>query len=241
MKVSSITLFAVASFTGISSAHTWLDQIQAWRNGKWDGPVGFIRKYVPRGSPTVDVDNTWRINTHSDRVCKHGSRDESKMLKGIRPGDTIRGTYLENGHITKNADGHVSGKAKWFMSTGSPNPSHGEIDKWPASGDNRFLAEVNYDDGKCAEGNDSKISKERGLGPGKPGRACHAEVKIPNDVKPGKITLYWVWNYSIPGKQNHVEFYGSCMDVEITGGNSKLRRNAKFRRQEQIENSVNKF
>lgn len=154
------------------------------------------------------------------------------------PGDYVSGLYTENGHITlplKDASGAVIGMPGTMFWYGTTEvglaPMLADVIAWTAdgkggNGKGKLLSgPTSYDDGVCAEDNPSPISAARGA-QGKASIPCHSNFKLPESLKDGSTyTVYWVWDFSLkagPGKDGkgdgHVEWYTSCMDIDIKGG-----------------------
>ncbi|TGZ80652.1 hypothetical protein EX30DRAFT_372000 [Ascodesmis nigricans] len=181
-------------------------------------------------------------------VCNHPDYghyrdDEAKtqypMFKAS-PGDWLWVKWKDNGHITKDpfdksitGEGERAGKNPpydqgkvWiYGSEKMDNVTYKDVAsvslKTVRSGswkDGELLAESPYDDGLCAEENETLTFLERcKLGGGGP---CKVAVQIPPSVKGTKYTLIYVWDYS--GKLGRpavmVHWFTSCLDIEILPG-----------------------
>ena len=157
------------------------------------------------------------------------------------PGDSIQGTYLENGHISKpDAPDGTPGTIYWFgTANAKPDDTLANVKQWTVDGKGgdgrgRLLANPsNFDDGTCVEPNGTPIANQRKAAGG--GGPCKSAFKLPQDAKVGStFTVYWVWDYSNhfgPTKKGHVEWYTSCMDIQVVAPKKKrfLNGSAKFR------------
>lgn len=141
------------------------------------------------------------------------------------PGDTVMGTYTENGHISKLpvANGS-SGMTYWYgTSQYDPSTTLADVVNWTSAGTGgngkgQLLATTPFDDGVCVEPNGSPIAVQRG---GTAAGPCKSSFQLPENVKSGSpYTVYWVWNFS--GQWGYVEprteWYTSCMDIDISNG-----------------------
>jgi hypothetical protein len=140
-------------------------------------------------------------------VCKDNQRypvnnPDYPRLKA-RPGAQVTSSHFENGHVTlpQVADG-FSGFTYW-LGTRSPDPTtFGEVVAWTAdgkggNGQGSLIGVNHYDDGACAESNNTPLSAQRGVGVGKDNKACKGYFVLPADLKPGDTyTVYWVWDFS---------------------------------------------
>jgi hypothetical protein len=158
----------------------------------------------------VDVHNTYQPTQRSSLVCKPPSQSNPtvQLAKFPRlqapPGARILARHTENGHVSKpDASDAFSGYTYWY-GTSSPSPRHtlqNALD-WTSDGkggrgDGIFLGRGTYDDGKCAEPNDTPISKARGVGSRGKMKDCIDSFKLPEGLKPGTTyTVYWVWDFS---------------------------------------------
>lgn len=113
--------------------------------------------------------------------------------------------HTENGHVSLPATStSKSGRTYWFGTTDQQTiPTLGDVLKWKDAGvekdgPGQYMGASTYDDGKCAEPNQSPISALRGVGPNGVGKACKdSGFDIPKGLKPGVIfTVYWVWDFS---------------------------------------------
>jgi hypothetical protein len=157
------------------------------------------------------------------------------------PGDLIQGTYLENGHISKpDAKDGTPGTLYWYgTANAKPDDTLANVKQWTQDGKGgdkrgRLLAKPSdFDDGTCIENNETPIAKQRKAAGG--GGACKSVFKLPEDAVVGSTyTVYWVWDFSNhfgPTKKGHVEWYTSCMDIQVVARKTKrgLVPSAKFR------------
>lgn len=158
----------------------------------------------------VDIHNTYNPTARSSRVCKPPSQSypttQSPKFPRLQaaPGSHILARHTENGHVSKpEADDAFSGYTYWY-GTSLPSSTHTlqnaldwTSDGTGGKGDGRFLSRGTYDDGKCAEPNDTPISKARGVGPTGKMRSCIDGFTLPEDLKVGTTySVYWVWDFS---------------------------------------------
>ncbi|CAZ79530.1 unnamed protein product [Tuber melanosporum] len=259
--INLFQLAGVAAMTLISGAHghSWIDGLKVVSGGNSgpfqnttttkEGPqgagIGFIRAYQGH----VDATAVYLITTPKldSNICRPSQQQNPTTNTpkfprvSASPGDFIQGTYLENGHISKPdaADG-TPGTIYWFgTANAKPDDTLANVKQWTVDGKGgdgrgRLLANPsNFDDGKCAETNDTPIAKQRKAAGG--GGACKSVFKLPEDAKVGStFTVYWVWDYSNhfgPTKKGHTEWYTSCIDIQVVAPKGKRfwRGSAKFR------------
>ncbi len=186
-----------------------------------------------------------RINA-TDSLCHPNQRTSNytdpryPMLKAS-PGSFVAMKYLENGHVTLpwNQPGKpIHGGTVYVFGTTKPIADEKIVNvmKWTpdgTGGDGRgwLLSIQNFDDGRCHQINDCVLSVERqALYPNMiPGQNvsteqwCESDVQIPTNLKPGKLTTYWVWQWptapeaSCTYPQGKDEYYTTCADFEIEG------------------------
>ena len=185
-----------------------------------------------------------RINS-SDLLCHPNQRASNytnpkyPMLK-VRPGDYVAMKYLENGHVSlpwQSQGKPEGGGTVLIFGTTEPSPQEkiADVLKWneQGTGGNKkgfLLSAQNYDDGECRQMNMCYISASRQILspndiPGQEGtqaeRWCESDVKIPDNQLPGKLTVYWVWQWPTePGRScinpdGKDEFYTTCADFEV--------------------------
>jgi hypothetical protein len=83
-----------------------------------------------------------------------------------------------------------------------------------------MLGSFPFDDGQCYQDNDTPIAAQRRELPQRKhldvegnGLWCGCDVLLPEQLEPGSIyTLYWIWDFRGVG---FLEFYSTCMDIEI--------------------------
>lgn len=197
-----------------------------------------------------------RING-SDLMCHPSQRSQNyttyPMLKAT-PGSYIAAKYLENGHVTlpwNNIGKPTNGGTVLIYGTTQPD-MEGEkvvnVLKWTkdmTGGDKRgfLMGQMDYDDGECHQINSCVISNKRQIWypngvPGQSGtsieRWCESDIKIPENVAPGKLTVYWIWDWGTnPGEdclapEGRDQYYTNCADWEIiAGGGDAASGNAK--------------
>lgn len=208
------------------------------------GPLGYIRAYEGHvdssavyliGGPKLDVN-----------ICRPSQRQPVNTAKFPRlsaaPGDFVMGTYLENGHISlQPSASSTSGTTYWYATTQpKPDETLSNVRNWTTDGRGgdargRLLAQAPFDDGTCVEPNSTPIAAQRKASGG--GGACKSVFKVPETAVPGTVlTVYWVWDFSNhfgPEKVGHVEWYTSCMDIQVVKGKGRPKRglgaSAKFR------------
>ncbi|KAF3939836.1 hypothetical protein ABW19_dt0204773 [Dactylella cylindrospora] len=186
---------------------------------------------VGRDSAQIDQLTTYRILDLSSKqmVCPAGKREPGQgagfpKLKAT-PGDLVKAKYLENGHIWQTLDGvngagAKSGTIYWY---GTQNPKAdrdiASVLEWTrdgkgGDGDGQLLEITSFDDGLCIEvGHENAGGQNRDAGP------CSSYFRLPKDAKVGEdYTVYWLWDYTEhfgPPKPGFIEWYSSCMDIEI--------------------------
>lgn len=189
-----------------------------------------------------------RINS-TDSLCHPSQRTPTytsayPKLK-VSPGDYVAMKYLENGHVTLpwNITGKPFGGGTIFV-FGTTQPSDDEkiadVMKWntEGTGGNKkgfLMTAQNYDDGRCHQLNCGDISQERQrLEPNhvadQPTSGvedwCETDLKIPETVKPGSLTTYWVWQWPTnPNEDCNTpagkdEYYTTCADFDVVADNS---------------------
>ena len=210
----------------------------------FDGSFNSLWLLPPSDAVMPDGAVRLRINS-SDTVCRPSQQtanytnSEYPMLKAA-PGDYVAMKYLENGHVTLpwTLPGKPpQGGTVYVFGTTQPNPGDklADVMKWTTEGTGgngrgRLLAQQNFDDGRCHQLNDCTNSVERqGAYPNStPGQAgsvnelwCETDVKLPDDLKSGTYTTYWVWQWpTAPGKDCSLptgkdEWYTTCADHQI--------------------------
>lgn len=255
-KMKFTALLTVA-LTGFASAHTWVESvtITGGKNPQ-PGQVGerrgasmshFLRVFLRKTNNTldlmkerVDVDIQGKAESLALPVCRSSQQNPISTDKRLKAyaGNIVQGTYTENGHVTKIGPPHddriTAGQIYWFGTT-NPETSKmpiAEIIKWNeegtgGNGKGRLITVTAYDDGLCAEPNETALSAERHKAANVPQSEmipCRSQFGVPKDVKPGLYHIYWVWDFSKPNKPGHVEWYTSCLDLEIVEGNAFDKR-----------------
>ncbi|TGZ85184.1 hypothetical protein EX30DRAFT_392554 [Ascodesmis nigricans] len=227
------TAFTTAVFTALFStvnSHSWVSQVQLV-SGDGAGTLGYSRYY--RGH--IDDNETIKhlnpaLNTY---VCKDFTQgrvaDSDKTtpqgtaypILDASPGDRIALFWKDNGHVTLDsnlfkAPTATPGNVTVYGTTTERKLTLTEVVKWEKNGgkDGRLLTIAPYDDGSCAEDNQSKIALERGVDG--QSKDCRMYVTIPEDVGSEKYyTLYWVWDFSMKTGTRTTEWYTSCIDIAI--------------------------
>lgn len=157
----------------------------------------------------VDTHNSYLMSSTRVPVCKLNQQSPKNSVSFPRlkaaPGDRVVAFHTENGHVSLPAtSSSKSGVTYWFGTTNQQKvPTLGDVLEWRDAGEEedgpgQYLGASTYDDGKCAEPNQSPISAQRGVGPRGVGKACKdSGFDIPKGLKPGTIfTVYWVWDFS---------------------------------------------
>ncbi|KAM3424791.1 hypothetical protein BST61_g6772 [Cercospora zeina] len=180
----------------------------------------------------------------TDLVCHPAQRTSNyttnfPKLK-VAPGDYVAMKYLENGHVSLpwNITGKPPGGGSVFV-FGTTKPSDeekiGDVMQWTrdgkgGNGNGWLMAAQNFDDGRCHQINCGSISQERQiLQPnhvaGQPTSTveswCENDVLIPESVKPGTLTTYWVWDFGTESNRDcntpagKDEYYTTCADFDV--------------------------
>ncbi|OCL06477.1 hypothetical protein AOQ84DRAFT_390164 [Glonium stellatum] len=222
MKQLTPSLILYLAFQAIIvSGHSWVDNVQRTDpQGQLVGEIGYIRNYTARvANQDVDEQNTHQLlNKSPEQIfCSafQVSQFQANGLPGLKvsPGSQIVAQYLENGHISAPlSPASVVGDIYWFgtedvSATGEDATTFGEVQSWKGgAGRGRLLGVNSFDDGKCGRG-------DLGL-------PCRSTFQIPTKAVVGSVyTVYWLWNYSgkLGNNTKHIEYYTSCMDVDIIG------------------------
>lgn len=167
-------------------------------------------------------------------ICKRvtqGNKNPQYPNLKAKAGDQVELRWMENGHVTKDPldpnlnkiAGANNGRIYIYGSDAvdaNNNPKLSEVRKWTRNGSKEgvLLADVPFDDGVCAEKNDSPISAER-FGKGG-GGDCKTTIKIPENLDPNKkfYSVLWAWDFTAKGGANApTQWYTSCLDIEIVG------------------------
>ncbi|KAL1591182.1 hypothetical protein WHR41_00122 [Cladosporium halotolerans] len=229
-------------------SHTWIEQMQVISpNGSYTGDYGYPRGYVARTdpgftgfsdkwqlpSPDTDIGAT-RIN--SNMFACHPSQREANYSPqypklSVAPGDFVAMKYLENGHVSQ--PGIPAGKPKsggtvYIFGTYKPSSSEKLTDvlAWTkdgkgGNGKGWLMASQNYDDGRCYQINSSPISIERQAKNGNQELWCESNLEIPANAPAGStLTTYWVWDWATEGEGAKDEYYTTCSDFDVAGGNA---------------------
>lgn len=179
-------LIAAALLLTPSSAHTWLEQLQAVdEQGKYVGAPGYPRGFVDRQSTNPKFSDTLMSYlappngagrsklADTDPLCHQRQRQansNSQDFPSLRAqaGSYVAMKYLENGHVTAPVAGKAgSGGLVYVYATSQPkqNETLANVLKWAPQGDlaqGRLLAINNYDDLRCYQINDAnKVSLSR--------------------------------------------------------------------------------
>lgn len=181
-------LVAFASFTSITSAHSWVEQLTVIDpDGTFTGAPGFPRGNVLRTAPNFGdplMVNLLPPNGRaaadgilkSDPMCKDSQKkpvqtDGSPRLQAA-PGSLVALRYQENGHVTlpENQPGKPKNRGNVFI-YGTTQPSEtdtflGIHKQWNAEGTGgdkrgKLLATQPFDDSQCYQINGGAISANR--------------------------------------------------------------------------------
>ncbi|KAF2168473.1 hypothetical protein M409DRAFT_21222 [Zasmidium cellare ATCC 36951] len=204
------------------------------------------------GLSARNTDGTTRVRIDSsDPICHPAQRtsnytSEYPKLK-VQPGDYVAMKYLENGHVSLpwNITGKPPGTGTVFVfgtTQASDDEKIVDVMNWnkDGSGGNKkgfLMTAQNFDDGRCTQINCGNISAQRQmLEPnhvaGQPSSTieswCETDLKIPENVKAGTLTTYWVWQWPTePNRDCNTpagkdEYYTTCADFDVvdSGGTS---------------------
>jgi hypothetical protein len=238
-----------------ANAHSWVEQLTVIApNGTFVGSPGYARGNVLRTSPEFN-DNKMthlippngrpkRDILSSDNLCKDSQRkqvqtDGSPRLQA-NPGDAVALRFQENGHVTLPQTLPAKPKNRgtvYVYGTTEPKVDEKFVDVHKAwnkngtGGDQRgvLLSVQNFDDGRCYQINDGRISQTRqSKYPHEANKLmgadmwCQQDIALPSNAPTGKpYTLYWVWDWpSEPGvnpamPNGKEEIYTTCMDVDV--------------------------
>ncbi|KAL7276637.1 hypothetical protein RUND412_000373 [Rhizina undulata] len=219
------------------TGHTWIEELEVIGGS---GTKGYHRNDSGRvGITDADVRYTYRITTAGLSVPVCSTTETAQTQNSGFPrlqaksGATIGGFYKENGHLSKpNANDSKPGTIYWYGTT-SPNSASTlrDVRKWTADGTGgdktgKLLGTTNFDDGTCTEYNDTEFSKERQAKGGKD--LCQSNFTLPDGLTDGSVySVYWVWDFSGnwgSAQPDRVEWYTSCIDIDVKSGSAKLRR-----------------
>lgn len=180
----------------------------------------------------------------SDKICMETQRTRNQTEDNPRlqaaPGAAIALRYQENGHVSlpEAQPGKPPHRGSVYVyGTTDPRPDDTllSIHKvWKADGtggDGRgiLLSQQYFDDGRCYQVNDGKISQNRQAEYSHEANKamgadlwCQQDIALPANVPDGKpFTLYWVWDWpTAPGGDPNLpdgkpEIYTTCMDIDI--------------------------
>ncbi|KAK5154557.1 hypothetical protein LTS14_006695 [Recurvomyces mirabilis] len=183
--------------------------------------------------------------TSTDALCHPAQRTSNYTNPAypklqVTPGSYVAMKYLENGHVTLpwNQLGKPAGGGTVFV-YGTAQPSNNEqiadvlnwsTDGTGGNGKGFLMAAQNFDDGRCHQINCGNISIARQtLFPahvaGQPSSSveqwCETDLKIPTTVKPGSLSVYWIWQWPTePGHdctlaEGKDEYYTTCSDFDV--------------------------
>ncbi|KAK6340398.1 hypothetical protein TWF730_002157 [Orbilia blumenaviensis] len=239
LKVSSLlglyfplVIFVLLTGAGVDG-HSWVDELTC-ASGPFftSSPAkGYIRNFVGRQSTEIDTATTFRILDLSSNqpVCPPGRTEPGQNEPNFpklqaTPGDLIKASYLENGHIWQTLAGINGPQAKpgtiyWY---GTQNPKAdrdiASVLEWTrdgkgGDGEGVLLEVTPFDDRVCIE------TGHEDAGEGRVGGACSSYFRLPKTAEVGKdFTVYWLWDYTEhfgPPKPGYLEWYSSCMDISV--------------------------
>lgn len=206
---------------------------------------GFSMLWLLPDAAARNADQTVRTRINaSDYVCPPQQRTSNYTTSfpklQVAPGDYVAMKYLENGHTTLpwNITGKPAAGGTVFV-FGTTEPSEDEtianVMEWNTAGDGGdergfLMAAQNFDDGRCHQINCASISQQRqmltpnhvaGQNTSSVETWCESDVKIPETVSAGTLTVYWVWQWptapnidcNTPAGKD--EYYTSCADFDI--------------------------
>lgn len=211
---------------------------------------GFSMLWLQPDSTARNSDQTVRTRINStDYVCPPQQRTSNYSTTfpklQVSPGDYVAMKYLENGHTTLpwNITGKPADGGTIFV-FGTTKPSDSEtiadVMEWNSAGDGGnkqgfLMAAQNFDDGRCHQINCASISQQRqmltpnhvaGQNTSSVESWCESDVKIPETVGAGTLTVYWVWQWptapnidcNTPAGKD--EYYTSCADFDVVAPGS---------------------
>ncbi|KAK4504364.1 hypothetical protein PRZ48_005280 [Zasmidium cellare] len=208
------------------------------------------------GLDARNTDGTVRVRIDSsDPICHPAQRTSNytsqyPKLK-VQPGDYVAMKYLENGHVSLpwNITGKPPGTGTVFVfgtTKAADDEKIVDVMKWNSDGSggnkNGFLMTAqNFDDGRCTQINCGNISQQRQMlypnhVAGQPTSTienwCETDLKIPDNVKPGTLTTYWVWQWATePNRDCNTpagkdEYYTTCADFDVIDGSETSNKAA---------------
>lgn len=221
---------------------------------------GFSNMWLLPESGAVNPDLTSRVRVNGSDLLCHPSQRTSNYTNPAYPklqataGSYIAMKYLENGHVTLPwtlTGKPANGGTVLIFGTNQPNDQEKITDvmQWTADGsggDKRgfLMGQMDYDDGQCHQLNTCWVSAERqilfpndipGQGDTQAERFCESDIKIPENVATGTLSVYWVWDWGTTAGEScdfangKDEYYTNCADIEIVaavgdsaGSNAKL-------------------
>ncbi|RVD86800.1 uncharacterized protein DFL_005057 [Arthrobotrys flagrans] len=244
-----LLILAILTGAGVDG-HSWVDELTC-ASGPFftNSPAkGYIRNYVGRQSTQIDELTTYRILDLSSNqpVCPPGSTSpgqssEFPKLKAT-PGDLIKASYLENGHIWQTLAGINGPDAKpgtiYWYGTQTPKSDRdiASVLEWTldgkgGDGEGFLLADTPFDDRVCIETGHEDAEAGRVAG------ACSSYFRLPETAEVGKdFTVYWLWDYTEhfgPPKPGFIEWYSSCMDITVVSKAEALKEAKNARRDTQ--------
>ena len=174
----------------------------------------------------------------NDTICKSSQRTHNYTASTgqplrVAPGSHVSLQYQENGHVTKPRVplAHRGPGTIYVYGTNRSVPGdrllaiHGVWDSEGLGGDRRgrLLGQGPFDDRKCfqARPNPSTVTnpiyeeRHRCWGPDLwhgDNRWCQGVVVLPESVRSGVYSLYWVWDYST---LETTVIYTTCIDIVL--------------------------
>lgn len=132
----------------------------------------------------------------------------------------------------------ITGTVQWFGTLSEQIPTLAKVLEWPGyvPGEHQpgfaLSGKLPFDDGECYEDNDTF---QEGTGRVR-GKGCESSFTIPDNLPIGQqLTVFWIWDFSgkvgDPAQTNHVEWYTSCMDIDLVSA-------ASYENRESLEEAV---
>jgi hypothetical protein len=168
-------------------------------------------------------------------------RPQFPMLKAA-PGAMVALRYQENGHVSlpdTQANKPLNRGTIYVFGTSDARDDDKLLSifgQWNADGTGgdrrgRLLATRHYDDGQCYQDNNGQIATSRkaefpkGEDPlqGAGNLWCQTDVQLPDDVKAGVYTIYWVWVWPTLTPERHATSKDGKFPIQGEGVVSAFR------------------